>query len=258
MGKAFLKEIGEEYFQVDVLTRNNIKSTTNIRYLEADLLEFETLNTLRTTYDIIVHCASDAKTSGSTDIRGTQNLLRIINRSIIKNLIYISIVGVDKTNYKYYQNKLHTEKVIIDSGVPYTILRVTQFHDFVYNRIINSNNSEDESIAIPGGLKFQSIDLTDVCAEILRLLKNGATNSILQVGGPEILESSGIAKTYQNVTSPEKKISIVPPGNDLQKLFTTGINLCPDHKKGKKTWRDFLLKKNKTPGPISDNQESKL
>lgn len=245
LGKIFLKETDNEYFQTDVLTRNKtLGSTKSIRYINADLIKAETLSSLGTDYDSIVHSASDPRNSDATDIIGTQNLLKRIKGNRIRNFMYISIVGVDKSNYKYYQDKLKAEELIIHSGIPYTILRVTQFHDFVYNRILNPANPKNDFITVPDGMKFQSIDLKDVCLEILRLLKNGATNSIKQIGGPEILKISDMVKAYQTIMMPEKKISLDPSQNDYQ-IFKTGINLCPDHKTGTITWRDFLLKKRK-------------
>jgi len=239
-----LKQIDHKDFRIDILTRNKIiDSIKNVGCLNADLTNVKTLSSLRSDYDIVVHCASDPKNSESIDIKGTHNLLKSIKGDRVKNFIYISIVGVDKSTFPYYQNKLKTEKQVVSSGIPYTILRITQFHDFIYDRILNMANSEDGLITVPDGLQFQSIDLIDVCGEIIRLLKNRATNSTIQVGGPEILKISDIIRSYQEIINSERKISLVPPHNAFEKLFTSGINLCPNHKTGKITWRDFLTKK---------------
>ena len=244
LGRMLLKQIDNEDFHIDILTRNkNIGSIKNVEYINADLTKVETLGSLGSDYDIIIHCASDPKNSESIDIKGTHNLLKSIKGGRPKNFIYISIVGVDKSTFPYYQNKLKTEELVVDSGIPYTIMRITQFHDFIYDRILNTANLEDGPIIIPDGLQFQSIDLMDVCGEILGLLKNGPSNSTIRIGGPEILKISDIIRNYQEVIKPEKEISLVPPHNDFQKLFTTGINLCSNHKTGKITWRDFLTEK---------------
>ena len=244
LGQILLKQLVHSPLWINVLTRNkNIDSTTNLRYITADLGKYETLDTLRTDYDIVVHCASDPRESDSMDVEGTRNLLKAISGSSIKHFVYISILGVDKTPYKYYQNKLRAENLIQASGIPYTILRIAQFHDFVHNRILTPITGENGSFAIPAGLKFQSIDLIDVCEEIRECIKGGPTNSILQLGGPEVLTITEILEIYKNVIPTNKKITITTALNDFQKLFTTGINLCPDHKKGKITWKDYLLKK---------------
>ncbi len=48
-----------------------------------------------------------------------------------EHLVFISIVGVDRDPFPYFKDKLASERAIEDSGVPYTILRATQFHSFI-------------------------------------------------------------------------------------------------------------------------------
>jgi uncharacterized protein YbjT (DUF2867 family) len=244
LGKMLLRQIDTNNLYIDALTRNRIiDSVTNIRYIHADLTQYETLKVLSTNYDVIVHCASNPKDSDAVDIEGTRNLLKAIKGNNIRNFVYISIVGVDKSTYTYYQNKLKAEQLIIGSGIPYTILRITQFHDFVNNRILNAGERETEFLTIPEGLKFQSIDITDVCENIKELINSESSNSILDIGGPEILTIQNIVEAYQDIIKPNKKIKMTSDLNDFQKLFTTGINLSPERKLGRITWRDYLLNK---------------
>lgn len=245
MGQALLKRLAHWPLRINVVTRNKgvDPTTTNLGYITADLGKYETLDTLGTDYDIVVHCASNPRESDTIDLEGTRNLLRALNDSNIKHFTYISILGVDRTTYPYYHNKLKAENLIMASGIPYTILRIAQFHDFVHNRILTPITGENGSFTIPAGLKFQSIDLLDVCEEIGESIKRGPTNSILQIGGPEVLKIGEIVEIYENIIPAKKKITMTADLNDFQKLFTTGINLCPDHKKGKITWKEYLLKK---------------
>lgn len=246
LGKMLIREVAAQHFSIDVLTREKeFASKTNIGYVSADLTNYTSLTgALNQDYDVVVHCASNPKESDLIDVKGTQNLLGAIEGKNVKNFIYISIVGVDKTTYKYYQNKLRAEELIIGSGVPYTILRITQFHDFVLNRILVGGN-ENEVSMIPAGLNFQPIDLSDVSKRILQLIKSAPTNSILQIGGPEILNIQEIIQDYQKILKPRKKIETTTNLNDFQKLFTTGINLCPNNKWGSTTWRNYLTLKQK-------------
>ena len=247
LGRTLLKGISTGPLRINVMTRNKgvDPSTADLSYITADLSNYGTLETLGTDYDIVVHCASDPRKSDSIDREGTRNLLKGLKDSSIKHFVYISILGVDKTTYPYYQNKLRAENLIIASGIPYTILRIAQFHNFVHDRILNPVMDGNESFTIPTGLEFQSIDLIDVCEEIQESIKRGPTNSILKIGGPEVLTISEIVEIYENTIPINKKITMTTHLNDFQKLFTTGINLCPDHKRGKITWKDYLLKKRK-------------
>ncbi len=241
LGKMLIREADIQHLSIDILTREKKSgSKTNITYVKADLTDYTSLNgALNTDYDVVVHCASNPKESDLIDVKGTQNLLGAIKGKGVKNFIYTSIVGVDKTTYKYYKNKLRAEELIIGSGVPYTILRITQFHDFVLNRILFDGNENEASI-IPAGIKFQSIDLSDVCKKVFQLIESENTNSILQIGGPQILNIQDIIRDYQRIIKPSKKIETTTNLNDFQKLFTSGINLCTNNKWGSTTWRNYL------------------
>ena len=76
--------------------------------------------------DVVVHCASGSPRGEAESIAA---LLSSGKRAGIKHLVYISIVGVDKLPLSYYRAKFATEKALVTSGIPWTILRATQFHD---------------------------------------------------------------------------------------------------------------------------------
>ena len=78
----------------------------------------------------VVHCASDPR-KPDDDLDAAVRLLLAARAAAVPHLVYISIVGVDRVPYAYYKAKLRVEEMIEDGAVPWTILRATQFHDFV-------------------------------------------------------------------------------------------------------------------------------
>jgi uncharacterized protein YbjT (DUF2867 family) len=241
LGRMLLNEFETQQLSVSVLTRRKaLASSSGMKVINADLTNSTSLNrALSHDYDVVIHCASNPRESATVDVKGTENLLKAVGNGNVKNFIYISIVGVDKSTYPYYQDKRRAEEFVISSGVPYTILRITQFHNFVLNRILDAGK-ENDVITLPAGLKFQSIDLSDVRKKINQLIEGGPCNSILQIGGPEILDTDDIIREYQTIIKPGKRVQFTSTLNDFQKLFTTGINLCPDQKWGTVTWGDYL------------------
>ena len=79
---------------------------------------------------VIVHCASDPLRP-RVDIEGTGNLLQAARTAGTSHLVHPSIVGIDRVPYRYYQAKLQAERLLQASGLPWTILRATQFHQLV-------------------------------------------------------------------------------------------------------------------------------
>lgn len=244
LGKKLIEFLSGEDFLIEVLTRDTNKSLKEkVTYLNADLCQPKSLQVLISEYQAIVHWASNPKNTEEMDIKGTTNLIERLSNHKVENFIHISIIGIDRTDFPYYKSKLRTEEIIKNSGLPYTILRVTQFHDFVYHRILNAGNTQAETLAVPQGLKFQSIDLTDVCREVLNLLKNKPINTVLEIRGPQILSIDEILDAHIQIIALEKKVSMVPVQNEFQKLFTTGINISSHAIKGHIQWVDFLRKK---------------
>jgi hypothetical protein len=84
--------------------------------------------------EIIVHCAG----SGKGDEDKAVNLVRAASRAGTRHLVYISVVGadripvvsgVDRAMFGYFGSKLGPERAVADSGLQWTTLRATQFHD---------------------------------------------------------------------------------------------------------------------------------
>jgi uncharacterized protein YbjT (DUF2867 family) len=81
--------------------------------------------------ELVVHAASDPRGDPwQVDVAGTRRLVEAVDRDRLRHLVYISIVGVDKIPYGYYRAKFAAEQVLLASGLPVTLLRVTQFHEF--------------------------------------------------------------------------------------------------------------------------------
>src|SRR3954447_8155405 len=80
----------------------------------------------------VVHAASDPRGDAwQVDVAGTRRLVQAVDRDRLRHLVYVSIVGVDRIPFGYYHAKFATEQVLLAAGLPVTLLRVTQFHDFI-------------------------------------------------------------------------------------------------------------------------------
>lgn len=73
---------------------------------------------------------ASASESVSFFTRATQNLLEAARRHSVSRLVILSIVGTDRVHSGYYAGKVAQERLVLESGLPTTILRATQFHEF--------------------------------------------------------------------------------------------------------------------------------
>ncbi|HEY5328100.1 MAG TPA: NAD(P)H-binding protein [Mucilaginibacter sp.] len=240
LGKEVVHQLINKSYQVSILSsQQNLEFDKAVEIFKGDLGENTGLVEAMADADIIVHCASSPKDPQKIDIEGTGNLLAAIDKNKTRHFIYISIVGVDKSDYPYYQAKYKVEKMIAESGLPYSILRTTQFHSFIYN-MIKSFVSDDNSIQIPQGMRFQPIELKEVAVRIVQLVENGATGLLPHTGGPQVLSIEDMVLSYLNIFGLHQIFQPMPIGSPRYDLFRSGINLCPANAVGLTTWEEFL------------------
>jgi len=242
LGKVIVSLLSKKEFEISVLTsKSNLPDSDRANYVKGDLTKKESLVKLKDKFDVIIHCASNALDSDAIDVKGSQNLLDTVLHDKLEHFIYISIVGVDKDTNNYYQDKTRVENMVKESNLPCTIIRATQFHDLVLERIIKPiDKGNGKKLLVPKNLRFQSIDKKDVAKKVYEAIKKGPSNKTTNIGGPEILTLDKMLDTYLTLSKQAKITESVAPYNDLQNIFTTGINLCPDNKYGAITWNDYL------------------
>lgn len=169
LGKEIVKQL-IPLAQINVIsTKRAAKLEDHVNVVKADITDFESLQAVVGAADVIVHCASNPANAKAVDLQGTRNLLAAVNKNKLKHFIYISIAGVDDSQYPYYVVKRRVEQLVENAGIPYSVLRATQFHDFVLCRMIQPFDTR-QSLTVPAGLKFQSIDISEVAAKVKQLI----------------------------------------------------------------------------------------
>jgi uncharacterized protein YbjT (DUF2867 family) len=112
-----------------------------------------------------------------------RNLLAAEAAAGVRHHVCLSIVGTDRTpGSGYFRAKVAQEKLIEASGIPYTIVRSTQFQEFLGG--IAASSAEGETVRISTGL-FQPIAANDVAAIIADVALAEAANGIVEIAGPE-------------------------------------------------------------------------
>ena len=153
----------------------------------ADLISGVGLTEAVADIDVIVHAASNSRNAGAVDVEGTQRLIDVARTAGVEHLLYVSIVGVDRIPYAYYQRKLAVERMIAESGVPFSILRATQFHSFVDFLLGEAVKYPFNIMPIPSGFFVQSVAVEEVAARVCRAVDDGPNGRLGDFGGPEVL-----------------------------------------------------------------------
>ncbi len=191
---------------------------------------------------IIFHLASATQNPNpEADVEGTKRLLDATASHGVAHFIYISIVGIDRVPLKYYKIKLATEQEIIRSGVPYSILRATQFHDFVdfmLGRFLHFPVG-----ILPKKAMVQPVETRAVAWKLFQLSKSAPLNGTVEMGGPEVLTLGEMANAWLDARRKSKWIVNLPSLNSTVKALASGGLTTPENSMECLTWQDWLAEK---------------
>jgi uncharacterized protein YbjT (DUF2867 family) len=119
--------------------------------------------------------------------RSSANLAAAAEQAGLGHYVALSIVGVDGLPESgYMRAKVVQEKAIAESGLPYTIVRATQFQEFAA-AIVGSLDVGDE-VRAPDAL-IQPIAADDVAAEVTRVAAGSPRDGVVNIGGPDKIRS---------------------------------------------------------------------
>jgi uncharacterized protein YbjT (DUF2867 family) len=112
----------------------------------------------------------------------------------VRHHVALSIVGIDRTpDNGYFRAKVAQEKLIATSGIPYTIIRSTQFLEFLGG--IAASSTDGNTVRISPGL-FQPIAADDVAAIVADVALAAPRSSIVEIAGPERAPFNEIVARY--------------------------------------------------------------
>ncbi len=133
-----------------------------------------------------------------------RNLLGAEITAGVKHHVALSIVGTDiMQNIPYMRAKLAQESLIRQSGVPYTIIRSTQFFEFIPG-IANEATSENEVHL--SDVKFQPIAANDVASFVTKYALGNPVNGKVEIAGPERFEMYEIVGRYLKIAGDPRKV----------------------------------------------------
>jgi len=179
-----------------------------------------------------VHCAT-----GRGDAAAAGNLLGAAERAGRPHLVYISIVGIDRVSLGYYKSKLEVERQIESSGLPWTVLRATQFHELVLR--ICEPLARVPVMLVPA-MSMQPVAAAEVAARLSELASGPPAGRVPDMGGPEVRGFGELARMYLNARGRRRAVLPVRlPGAAFARL-RRGANLVPDHATGRITFGQFL------------------
>jgi uncharacterized protein YbjT (DUF2867 family) len=232
--------------KVRVLSRRGHESGDGVEYVTGDLATGDGIEAAVDGVETIVHCAGSTK--GDED--KTRNLVRAASRAGSPHLVYISVVGadrvpvvsgVDRAMFGYFAAKRAAERVVADSGLPWTTLRATQFHDLTLMTV--RAMAKLPVIPVPAGIRFQPVDTGEVATRLVELSLGEPSGLVPDIAGPRAYEMKDLVRSYLLATHRRRLILPVKLPGKAARAFRAGANLAPEQAVGHRTWEDFLAER---------------
>ena len=133
------------------------------------------------------------------------NLLAAEAAAKVQHHVALSVVGADRLPENgYFRAKLAQENLIRASKIPYTILRATQFFEFV-GGIVDS--SSDGEIVRLSPAMFQPVASDDVAAALADVTLGAPVNGIVELAGPEKFSLDEFGRQYLIATKDSRKVA---------------------------------------------------
>src|SRR6201991_97143 len=192
LGHRVVGEATEAGHKVRALSRRAHGGSTGVHWAQGDLLSGDGIEAALDGVDTVIHCATQG-TRGK-DVVSATNLISEARRAGVDNIIYVSIVGIDRIPLGYYKSKLRVEEALAASGLGHTIVRATQFHDLI-ETTFSIQRFSPALLAIKG-VRFQPIDTRDVATHLVSLVDGGPAGRVEDIGGPAVYDHDELGQLY--------------------------------------------------------------
>lgn len=147
-----------------------------------------------------------------------RNLLAAEKAAGVRYHVALSVVGADRLlESGYFRAKMAQEKLIQAGGIPYTIVRATQFFEFV--GAIADSAADGQGVRLPPAL-MQPMVSDDVAAGVARVVGEAPLNGIVEIAGPEKIRQDELVRIYLKAKRDDREVITDPSA----KYFGVALN----------------------------------
>ena len=241
LGQPVVRRLRDSGASVTVLSRHPREAADGVSYVAGDLSSGEGIEAALRGAEVIVHCAGSSR----GDEQKTRTLVGAAKDA--QHIVLISVVGadrvpqagvVDRALFGYYGMKLATERVVEQSGIGWTTLRATQFHDLIL--MVARALAKLPVIPAPAGSRFQPVEATEVAERMAELALGEPSGLVPDLAGPKIYTVAELVNSYLRAAGKRRPLVPVHIPGQAARALRAGANLAPDRAVGKRTWEEFL------------------
>jgi uncharacterized protein YbjT (DUF2867 family) len=189
----------------------------------------------------IVHLASAPYRRGYTDrveIDGTRRLLAAARDAGVRHVVYTSILGADRVQWKYFGTKIRAEQLIESGGVPWSVVRSAQFHAFV-DRALRAM-ARTGPLVTDNGISAQPVDVRDVAAFLRARVETGPSCTVEPFAGPEVLTAGEVIGPWLRARGMRRAVLPLRVPGRLGRAFRSGALTTDATPAGRISWGYYV------------------
>ena len=141
------------------------------------------------------------------------------------------------------------EEVVAGSGVPWTTLRATQFHELMLAAA--RGLAKLPVIPVPSGFRFQPVAADEVAARLVELALAEPAGLVPDIAGPRVYAMSELVRGYLRARGKHRLLVPLRLPGKAARAYREGANLSPDRAVGRISWEEFLAERVGVPGEPS-------
>lgn len=252
LGRHVVRRLRDAGRDIRVLTRRTRDDEDGVRFMTGDLLAGAGVDAAVDGVWTIVHCAGSAR----GDEVATRNLVAAAAGASRPHLVFISVVGADRVPvegpadrmmFGYFDMKRKAEEVVAGSGLPWSTIRATQFHDLVL--MVLEKLAKLPIVPVPSGVAFQPVDADEVAGCLVELALGQPAGLVPDIGGPRVYTTHELVRGYLEAIGRHRLLVPVRLPGRAARAVRAGANLAPDRGVGALTWERFLADHLSQPAP---------
>lgn len=234
LGRLVVARLLAKECQVRALARHGVGVPAGADFYPGDLGNGEGLDAAVRGAATVVNCASSNKGEAGM----TRNLVAAARSAGTPHLVQMSVVGIEHlATWGYPKQKLEGERIVEGGGVPWTILRATQFYGYILDS--SRTLSRFPVIPVPAGFKVRPIDAAEVASRLVELALGEPAGRVTELAGPEESDWGAMLRRHLEVSGRRGwLLPVVIPGTAA--VRRGGLLPQAGYDAGTRTWDQFL------------------
>lgn len=251
LGRHVVRRLRDAGRDVRVLTRRaGLREESGLHFVTGDLLSGAGIGAAVDGVATIIHCAG----SNKGDEVATKNLVDAASGAGGPPVVHISVVGadrmpisgrIDRLLFGYFEMKRKAEEVVAGSGLPWTTIRATQFHDLIL--MVVEKLAKLPIVPVPSGVSFQPVEADEVAARLVELSLGPPSGLVPDIAGPRANTAAELVRAFLRATHRRRLLLPLPLPGEAARALRDGANLAPERAVGRRTWEEFLAERTSRP-----------